>query len=74
MSKKKLIVFILITLIELKQVLAYIDPGTAGTIIGGSIWPFIVAIFGAIGVVFLKFFKPIKRGISATWQKIKRKE
>ena len=52
---------------------AYIDPGTAGTIIGGSIWPFIAGIFAVIGGFLVKyFFSPIKRGFLALWKKIKK--
>ena len=48
----------------------YIDPGTGGMIIGGAIWPFIVAVFAAIGGFFVKFFwKPIKRGLTGLWRK-----
>lgn len=40
----------------------YIDPGTGGMIIGGTIWPFIVAIFAAIGAFLAKvFWEPIKK-------------
>lgn len=48
---------------------AYIDPGTGGMIIGGSIWPLLVALFAAIGGFFVKFFRPIKRGVSRLWRK-----
>ncbi|MBU4503005.1 MAG: hypothetical protein KKA79_10505 [Nanoarchaeota archaeon] len=41
----------------------YIDPGTGGMVIG-SIWPVILAIFGAIVAFFIKwFYKPIKNMI-----------
>lgn len=73
MQKKRLLIFILVCLIGLKAVSAYIDPGTGGMIIGGSIWPFVLVIFAAIGGFFLKFFKPIKKRILESWQKIKRK-
>ena len=40
----------------------YIDPGTTGAIIGGSIWPIIVAVLAAVGGILLKYFwNPIKR-------------
>ena len=46
---------------------AYIDPGTTVTIIGGSVWPFIVMIGVAISGFFVKFFwMPIKGTVSKT--------
>ncbi len=66
---------LLLVLINLYSVLAYIDPGTAGTIIGGSIWPFILGVLVAIGAFFVKyFFKPIKRGVFVFMGKNKRKK
>lgn len=70
---KKIIILIIFFIISIDNVLAYIDPGTTGMIIGGSIWPFILVIFAAIGGFFLKFFRPIKTGVSKVWGKIKGK-
>lgn len=43
----------------------YIDPGTAGTIIGGSIWPAIITAIAGISAFFAKFFwNPLKQKIS----------
>ena len=75
MFKIKLFSILLICLITLKNVLAYIDPGTTGMIIGGSIWPFILAVYAAIGGFFLKFFfKPVKKGVSGIWGRLRRKD
>ena len=47
----------------------YIDPGTTGMIIGGSIWPFLVAIGAAIAGFLVKFFwNPIKNFFTR-WKK-----
>jgi len=70
---KTLFIIILIVFIELKVVSAYIDPGTGGMVVG-SVWPFILGVFAAIGGFFLEcFFKPIKKGVLKLWSKIKRK-
>ena len=78
LEKKTIIpvlVFVLVILAYMEEALAYIDPGTGGMIIGGSIWPFILAVFAAIGGFFLKcFFKPIKKGVSFIWKKVRRKD
>lgn len=51
----------------------YIDPGTTTTLIGGGIWPWLLALFSAIGVFVVKFvFKPVKSFIQKIWQKIKK--
>ena len=56
---------ILCGLLSINTALAYIDPGTTGMLVGNAIWPFIVAIFAAIGGVFLKiFYHPIKNKFS----------
>jgi len=75
MGKKinRSLLLITVALLSVEQALAYIDPGTGGMIIG-SIWPFIVAVFAAIGGFFLKFFRPIKTGVASTWKKIRKKE
>ena len=71
MKIKKLIIFLII-LLNVKFTIAYIDPGTAGTIIGGSIWPIILAVFAAVGGFFIKYFyNPIKRGLSSLLRKRK---
>ena len=70
----KKIILIVVLLLQMELAFAYIDPGTAGMIIGGGIWPWIVAIMAAIGGFLLKFFfRPIKRGVLKAWGKIKRK-
>ena len=74
MTKKKLKYLIPMILLGAKLCFGYIDPGTTGMIIGGSIWPFILGIFVAIGGFFVKYFKLIKRGLMRLWQKIKRKD
>lgn len=52
--------FLTLFVVSSNQVLAYIDPGTGGMVIG-SAWPMILAILGAIGGFFIKiFYKPIK--------------
>ncbi len=54
---------------------AYIDPGTGGMFIGGSLWVFIVMFFSVIGAFFLKYFyKPIKKGLLSLWKRVKGKE
>ena len=71
---RKIFIFSLL-IINVKLAFAYIDPGTTGMIIGGSIWPFIVGILVAVGGFFLKyFFKPIKRGVVSLWKRVKRKD
>ena len=50
---------------------AYIDPGTAGMIVGGSIWPIIVAAAAAIAGFIWKFFNPIKQGVIGLWGRIR---
>ena len=68
---KEIFLFILLS----KITLAYIDPGTTGMIIGGSIWPFILIILGAIGGFFGKFlFKPTKKVFRKIWRRLKRKD
>ena len=63
--------YLLLGLIELNFALAYIDPGTGG-MIAGSVWPFVVGLLGIVGGFFVKFFfKPIKKGVLFTWEKIK---
>jgi hypothetical protein len=42
--------------------ITYIDPGTAGMIVGGSIWPWIVAIITGVATFFAKkIISPIKK-------------
>lgn len=71
MLKKYLIFVIFITI---KTTIAYIDPGTTGMIIGGSIWPFIIGIFIVIGTFFIKYFKLIRKGLLKLYEKIKKKD
>ena len=52
---RKIILFILFALIFASNSLAYIDPGTAGMVIGGGLWPLIVALLAAVSGFFLKF-------------------
>lgn len=54
-----------LTFILLSQtVFAYLDPGT-GSVIAGSLWPLILAFFGAVGAFVVKhFWSPIRRGFS----------
>ena len=73
MKRGKYLIIPLLLLFS-KSVVAYIDPGTAGTIVGGGIWPFILALFAVIGGVFLKFFKQIKMGGARIWGYLKRKK
>lgn len=47
-----------------KNVAAYLDPGTGGAIVG-TIWPLMLALFSAIGVLLMKYFwNPIKKKVS----------
>ena len=56
------------------QAHGYIDPGTAGAVFGGAIWPMIVGFFLVIGGFFTKFFiHPIKNGARKVWQKLRGK-
>jgi hypothetical protein len=71
MKKNQLLILALSFILASKSALAYIDPGTGGMIIGGSIWPFIVAIFAAVGGFFLKFFKPVKEKVRSICRKRK---
>ena len=42
------------------DVSAYIDPGT-GSVVAGSMWPILAAIFSAVTMFFVKYFwAPIK--------------
>lgn len=60
MSKRFLILIIIIATIFSVNSFAYLDPGTGGVIIG-SLWPLILTILTAIGAFFVKWFwKPIK--------------
>ncbi len=71
---KKILVLIILIIVNINRVFAYVDPGTAGMIIGGGIWPFILAILVAISGFFVKFFfKPIKKGVLKAWGEVKRK-
>jgi hypothetical protein len=52
---------------------AYIDPGTGGMIVGGlggAVWPIIAAFFAGIAGILVKFFSPIKRGLSGLLNRI----
>lgn len=70
-SLKKMFFLTVIIIFQVNLASAYIDPGTGGMVLG-SIWPFIVAVFAAIGGFFVKFFyKPIKRGFVSLWTKFK---
>ena len=67
--------FIIVYAFSIKSVFAYIDPGTAGMVIGsvgGSIWPLIVGFFAAIGSFLMLFIKPIKKRITSLWRTIKK--
>lgn len=55
--------------LNMNMALAYIDPGTGGTIIGNSLWPFLAGIFAIIGGFFARYFRRIKRGITRIWRK-----
>jgi len=69
------LIIILVMVFCLPFASSYIDPGTAGMVIGGTIWPIIVTVFTAIAGFFVKFFwKPIKRGVSKFFQSFKKKE
>lgn len=62
---KKISLMVLVSFIMLiylsTDVLAYLDPGTGGAIVG-SLWPLILIFFSTIGAFFVKrFWKPIKR-------------
>ena len=73
MKKTFLILFVIFTgLIFLStNVLAYINPGTGGAIIG-SLWPLILVFFSALGAFIVKWFwKPIKRTFSKVLSPIK---
>tara|TARA_Y100000310_G_scaffold310403_1_gene355608 strand:- start:210 stop:473 length:264 start_codon:yes stop_codon:yes gene_type:complete len=71
---ERFFIFFFVGLLELNVALAYIDPGTGG-MIAGSVWPFIVGVLGVIGGFFAKrFFKPVKRGVLFTWDKVKRRK
>jgi hypothetical protein len=47
-----------------KSVSAYIDPGTGGMIVGGSLWPIIAAALAAAGGFILGLFKPFRSWLS----------
>ncbi len=69
---KKIILFFL-SLVLLYNVLAYIDPGTGGMIIGGSILPTILAILAAIGGFFVRFLlRPTKNLVLLIWKRIRK--
>jgi hypothetical protein len=72
---KRISIFLVVMIGYMETVLAYIDPGTGGMIIGGGLWPFILAVIVVIsGFVIKFFFKPIKKGVLVVWGKIKRKD
>lgn len=55
--------FLLIFVMSANQVLAYIDPGTSGMVVG-SVWSVFLAVIGAAVALFAKiFYKPIKNKI-----------
>ena len=56
--KKTIILIICITSISSAH--AYIDPGTAGVIIGGGIWPFILGILILVGLYTGKIFEKMR--------------
>ena len=74
MVKKKRILVLLIILVSAKVSLGYVDPGTTGMIIGGSIWPFILGVLAVVGGFFLKYFKVIKGGLLKLFKRIKGKD
>jgi hypothetical protein len=57
--------FVFMGLTCVKSVSAYIDPGTGGMIIGGSLWPLIVAGLAAAGGFILGLFKPVRSWLSS---------
>ena len=55
--------------------LFYVDPGTAGMIVGRSVLPFIALCFSVVTAFLAKvFYNPIKRGIQKLWNYLKRKD
>lgn len=61
---KRILVLIILIILGGNSVLAYIDPGTTGMIIGGGLWPFILAALAVVSGFFVKFFfRPIKKGV-----------
>lgn len=55
--------FLLIFVMSANQVLAYIDPGTSGMVVG-SVGSIILAVLGASAAFFVKiFYKPIKNKV-----------
>ena len=64
----------LILFIKHNVVFAYVDPGTTGMFVGGSLWVIIVAFFSVMCAFSLKYFySPIKRWFIALCKKIKGK-
>ena len=69
----KILMYLSVLFVSVFSAQGYIDPGTAGMVVGGTIWPIVVAIFSAIASFFIKIFcKPLKRGVSRLWQVFKR--
>ena len=65
----KINLIIILGVINISTTVAYVDPGTAGLIVGGGIWPYIVAAFTLIcGFLVKYFFGPIKRVILKRWR------
>jgi len=60
MEKLFVLEFLVIFLGLTSPVLAYVDPGTGGMVVG-SVWLMILAVLAAIGGFFAKmFYKPLK--------------
>ena len=49
---------------------AYIDPGTAGMIVGGSIWPVILAVFVAVTGFFFGFYRQIRDAVFGVFKRL----
>lgn len=59
----KFIFFLILLVILSGKVLAYVDPGTGGMVVG-SVWHIFLAVLGAVAALFVKiFYKPIKNKI-----------
>ena len=67
-----MVLVIIFVLVLCSDACAYIDPGTSGMFVGGSVWIIIVTFFSIIGAFAVKFFfRPIKRFFLFLWHKIK---
>jgi len=68
---RKLLCLVTAALFTAAPVSAYIDPGTGGMIIGGSIWPIVAAMLAAAGGFILSLFKPVRDWISRLWGRLR---